>query len=228
MSELGISIVLMIVNWAIPFMLGLLFRKRVGRALVNFKRWLLNDIVTAQIISVRTYTPGETPVEIREFTQQAYDEAKVKISNPQLHDIFDNGMRMAIPIFGILRLNLSEVSEGEGIEDGEEQLETIKMTLQPESPVRLGIREVQSLNEFSQTAEVLFNVTETLIMTRKQIKQDYTLLEISRLGRFAEEKTFEIDDKDLGTHVHATADKVSLSVSPTSQIAKVAKKYLFV
>ena len=228
MSELAVSIILMIANWAVPFVLGLLFRKRVGRAIVNFKRWLFNDIVTVQIISVRTYTSQETSAEIQEFTRQVYDYAKVKIPNPQLHDVFRDGMRIAIPTFGILRLDLSRVSEKEDLEDEEEPLEIIKITLQPESPVRLGIREVQLLNDFSQTAEALFNATETLITTRKQIRQDYTLLEFSRIGRFVEEKTFEMDDKDLGTHVHATANKLSLSISPTSQIAKATKKYLLV
>jgi hypothetical protein len=127
-----------------------------------------------------------------------------------------------------LRLILSRVSEQENLEGEEEPLEIIKITLQPESPVRLGIREVQLLNDFSQTAEVLFSTAETLITTGKRIKQDYTLLELSRLGRFVEQKTFEIDDEDLGTHVHATANKLTLSVSPTSQIAKATKKYLLV
>lgn len=221
------SIILMIVNWTVPFVLGLLFRRRVGRSIVNFKRWLFNDIVTVQIISVRTYIPQETPVEIHEFTQQVYDDIKVRIPHPQLYDIFGDGMRVAIPTYGILSLNLSKVHD-EIQENETEQPDRIKITLQPESPTRLGTREVQSLNDFSQTVEVLFDAAEKLITTRKQIRQNYTLLEFPRSSRFVDQRIFEMDDDDLGTHIHATASKLSLSVSPTSLIAKAVKKYLFV
>jgi len=40
--------------------------------------------------------------------------------------------------------------------------------------------------------------------------------------------TREKDDKELGTHVHATQSKLTITVSPTSQIAKAASKYLLV
>jgi hypothetical protein len=225
------SVGLMIVSWIVPFVLGLLFRKRVGRAIVNLKRWLFNDIVTADIVSIRTFVSQATPIEIHEFTQQVYDEAKVKILNPSLRDIFEDGMRVEIPTFGILLLNLREENKGKDVEEEENEegsFGTIKMTLKPESSVRLGTREIQMLNDFYQTAEALFNAAEKLITTAKQINQDYTILEFSRMGRFVEEKTFEIDDKDVGAHVHATVTTLSLTVSPSSQITKAAKKYLLV
>lgn len=220
--------VLEIVKWIVVFVLGLLFRKRVGRAIIKAKKWLLNDVVGVRIVSIRTYVPEETPVEINEFTRGVYEDIRVRITNPQLHDIFRDGMRIAIPTFGILRLNVNRINDDGAIENQEETLERIKLTLQPESPVRLGIRETQLLNDFSQAAEILFNAAERLIATRKRILQNYSILEFPRVGRFVEEKTFEIKDEDLGTHVQATANKLTLTVSPTSQIAKATKKYLLV
>jgi hypothetical protein len=217
-----------VTKWAIAFGLGLLFRKRVGRAIVRLWKWLSNAVVTAQIVSVRTYIPVETPVQIQDFTREVYDDVKTRILNLQLYDVFGDGMRVAMPTFGMLKLSLSRIGEQENPQDEEETLETIKMTLKPESPVRFGIREVQLLNDFSKTAEVLFNAAERLIVTGKRIGQDYTLLEFSRLGRFVEEKTFEMKDEDLGTHVLATANRLTLTVSPTSEIAKATKKYLLV
>lgn len=212
----------------VAFVIGLLVRKSVGRAFVKAKKWVSNEVTPTQIVSIRTYIPQETPVEIHEFTREVYEDVRVRILNLQLHDIFSDGMRVEIPTFGILRLVLSRISTQGVIEDQEETIERIKLALQPESPVRLGIKEIHLLNEYSQNAEKLFNAAERLIVTHKQIKQDYTILEFPRSGRFVEEKTFERDDKNLGTHIHATPAKLTLTVSPTSQIAKATKKYLLV
>lgn len=228
MFEWAGSIILEIAKWVVAFVLGLLVRKSVGRAFVKAKKWLLNEVVPTQIISIRTYVPQETPVEIREFTREVYEDVRIRILNLQLHDTFRDGMRVEIPHFGILRLILSRIIDQKVEEHQEETLERIKLTLQPESPVRLGIREIHLLNDYSQTVEKLLNSAERLITTRKQINQDYTILEFPRTGRFVEEKTFETDDEDLGTHIHATAKKLTLTVSPTSQITKATKKYLLV
>ena len=221
-------VILKIVEWLIPFVLGLLFRKRVGRGIIRAKKWLLNDVVPTKMVSIRTYTPEETPVEIHNFTMDVYEEVRARIPNPQLHDIFDDGMRIAVPTFGTLELSLSRISEQEDMGNHEETEEKIKVTLQPESPVRLGVREVHLLNDFSQTAEILFNAAAGLIVSRIRIRKDYAILEFPRFGRFVEEKTFEMEDKDLGTRVHATRNKLTLIVSPTSQIAKATSKYLLV
>lgn len=228
MSESAILILWKIVEWAILFGLGLLFRKRVGRFIIKTKKWLLNDVVATRIVSIRTYTPEDTPVEIADFNMGIYEEIRAIIPNPRFHDIFEDGMRIAIPTFGTLKLSLSKISEEENMEHLEETVERIKVTLQPESPVRLGVREVHLLNDYSQTAEILFNATARLIATRNKIRQDYTILEFPRFGRFVEEKTFEIDDKNLGARVHATPNKLTIVVSPTSQIAKATSKYLLV
>lgn len=219
------SIFAKVAEWAIVFVLGLLFRKRVGRFFVKAKKWLFNDFVAIKIVSIQTYTPEDTSVEIREFSKLIYDDVETRITSPQLYDVFNDGMRIAIPEFGILKLILSRI-HNEETEDGREQVERIKVTLEPENPIRLGIREVHLLNDYISVAEVLFSASAGLILTPKRSLQNYTILELPRSGIFVEEKTFEIDDEDLGTHVHATANKLTLTVKPTSNIAKATSKYI--
>lgn len=220
-----ISVILTkIVEWLIPFVLGLLFRKKVGRFFVKKKKWLLNDVVTFKMISVRSYNP----VEIRDLNRDVYEDVKTKIPNAKLHDIFADGMRIAVPNFGILRLYKSKIMGHENVTEEEERVEEIKVTLQPESPVRLGIREMHLMNDFAYTAETLFAAVERLFVTHSITKQNYTILEFPRLGRFVEDGTFEIEDDDLGAHVHATLSKLTIVVEPTSQIAKATGKYLLV
>jgi len=51
------------------------FRKRVGRFLITAKKRLFNDILTLNIVSIRSYEPAE----VSEFTVDVYDNLKVKI-----------------------------------------------------------------------------------------------------------------------------------------------------
>lgn len=217
-------IVTKIAEWFIPFLLGLLLRKRFGRFIIKKKKWLFNDAVNINILSVRLYNPVET----HNFNQDVYEDVKAKITSQKLHDIFPDGMRIEIPTFGILKLSLSKISEEETIENQEEIVESIKVTLQPVSPVRLGIRDIKLLNDYAQSAEILFNAVEKLFVAYSAPQQNYTILESPRFGHFVEEKTLEIDDEELGIQVHATQSKVTIVVSPTSQIVKAANKYLLV
>lgn len=224
MSEWVSSIILEVLKWFIAFGLGLLFRKRVGRFIIKTKKWLLNDVVPTRIVSIRTYTP----VEIRDFNLGVYEDVRARIPNPQLHDIFPDGMRIAIPTFGTLSLRVSRITEQEEMGKQEEIVEKVKVTLKPDGPVRLGVREVHLLNDFAQTAEILFGAVEKLFATTSKIMQNYTILEVPRFGRFVEEKTFDIEDDILGARVHATPSKITIVVSPTSQIAKATSRYLLV
>jgi len=224
MSEWTDLVVVKIVEWLIPFGLGLLVRKRVGRFLIKIKRKLFNDAVTFKIISVRSYNPVET----HDFNLNVYEDVRARITNPRLHDIFPDGIRIEIPTFGILNLSMNRISEQEEEENREEAIESIKLTLQPESPVRLGTRDIRLLNHYAQSAEVLFSAVERLFVTHSAIRQNYTVLEFPRLGRFVEEKAFEIEDEELGTRVHATQNKLTLTVSPTSQMTKATSKYFLV
>ena len=224
MSEWVEFIFTRFLGWIISFGLGLLVRKKVGRFLIKKKKWLFNDAVSINIISVRSYKP----VEIHDFNQDVYEDVKTKIASPKLHDIFPDGMRIEIPIFGILKLALSRISNEEAMEKHEEMVERVKVTLKPESPVRLGIRDINLLSDYAQSAETLFNAIEKLFIAYSAPQQNYTILESPRFGHLVEEKTFEIEDKELGTRVHATPSKLTLTVSPTTRITKAASKYLLV
>lgn len=224
MSEWVNIILWKLLDWGIPFTIGILFRKKVGRAIIKAQKWLLNDTVTINIISVRTYLP----VEVHDFNLEVYENIKTKILNPKLLDIFVDVMRITIPIFGNLSLRLSRETNQEDIDSQVETAERIKVAVKPESPVRLGIRDVHLLNEFAQDAEILFGAVENLFVATSKITQNYTILEISRIGRLVEEKTFEISDDDLGARIHATQNKLTIIVSPSSQIAKAAKKYVLI
>ena len=219
MSEWVDFILKGLLGWSISFGLGLLARKKIGRFLVRTKKKLFNDPVTMRIVSIRLYNP----VEVHDFNQDVFENVRVRITNPKLHDFYPGGMRIEIPVFGILRLGLDRITDQE-----EDRLESIKVTLQLESPIRLGMRDIPLLNDYAQTAEVLFSAVENLFMTHSTLRQNYTILELPRVGRFVEEKAFEMKDDNLGAHVQATPNKLTIVVEPPIQMAKAAKKYVLV
>lgn len=138
-------------------------------------------------------------------------------------------MRVELPVFGNLRILLDKITSNEDIEqENEADVECVKLTLTPESPVRLGMREINELDGFAQYAEVIFSATEKLCLKEAKLIQSYTLLEVPRIDHFREEKTFEFEDQDLGSSVQATPNKVTIVVSASTQISKAARKYIFV
>jgi hypothetical protein len=110
----------------------------------------------------------------------------------------------------------------------EAPVEGVKLTLTPESPIRLGSREIPILNDFAQYAEILFAAVEKFCIKEGKIVQNYTVLEIPRVGHFREEKSFEYKDEQLGTSVQASPTKITLVVNATTQISRATQKYLLV
>ena len=223
MSELLNTVFLKLLDWGIPFILGLLFRKKVAHALIRLKKWLFNDIVTVKIVSVRCYYPGE----IFGFNHQFLEDIKRRIPNMKFLDMFDREVRFTVPIFGNLRLSLNVIPcEEDAVNTQYRDVEEVKMALEPENQVRLGVREIHRLNDFKDWTEVLFNASERFALERSvRIKRNYTILEMSRIGRF-EEKRFELVDDDLGSRIEAVPDKLTIVTEPSSQIPKAAEKYL--
>lgn len=199
---------------------GLLMRKKVGRLLIRGKKWLFNDFVTIDLLSIRTYEPLET----NEFNMNIYNTIKAKIPETRLDHIFHNGMRISIPVFGTMKVILSENVNL----DEEDMIESIKVSLDPENPIRIGVRETNLLYEFSNNAEILFHAVERLFIEEPNILSNYMIAEISRIGGFIEEKTFEIDDKELAAHIHATPSKITVVAEPPTYMARTLKKYLLV
>jgi hypothetical protein len=208
----------------IGFVLGLLFRKRNARWLITTKKRLFNDIIALSILSVRLYYP----TKIREFSRKDYEDIGKKLPNSELLDVFPNVIRVGVPTFGILKISIDKIPIEEATElDEERMVESIKLTLNPESSVRLGTREVHLLDDYGQYVEMLFGAIEKSLETVK-IKQNYTLIEIPRTGHFKEEKTFEYQNEALGASIQATPSKITIVVDSSVQIAKSVQKYLLV
>ena len=69
---------------------------------------------------------------------------------------------------------------------------------------------------------------ERLFKEKPTILGNYIIAEISRIGWFVEEKTFEIDDRELSARIHATPDKITIIAEPPTYIAKAIRKYFLV
>jgi hypothetical protein len=213
-----------IVSSVIGFILGLLFRKRNARWLVTAKKRLFNDFVALTLLSVRLYEP----TTINEFSRMDYEDIGKKLPNSELIDVFPNVIRVKVSTFGVLRIAIDKTPSEEATDHNEEKMiENIKLTLSPESPVRLGTREIHLLDDYGQYVEMLFGAIEKSL-EKVKIKQNYTLIEIPRTGHFKEEKTFEYQDEVLGASIHATPSKITIVVDSSIQITKSVHKYLLV
>jgi len=230
MADLIRLIVEKLLEWGIPFTLGLLFRKKVARFLIITKMYLFNDVITINLFSTRYYTP----CGVSEITHKVYREISTKIPSVKLLNLFSNGIRISVPVFGNIRVFIEKTytKEMEPIEEAElnekETIEAIRVTISPETPIRLGVREIPRLNEFAQYVEIIFGILEKHCLEKSEILQSYTVIESSRIKRFVEEKRYKFEDDELGTYVHVTPNKVTLTVKASTQIGKAAQKYLLI
>jgi len=226
MVDLIYLIIQKLLDWGIPFGLGLLFRKKVGRFLILVKKRLFNDIITISLVSVRHYAP----CEISEFDYRIYEDIKTKLPSPKLLNMFPNGIRISLPVFGNIRVFTEKIlSEEESNEQAEEtDVESIKVTITPESPIRLGVREIDKLNDFGQYIEVIFGAIEKYYLEEGKILQSYTIVEAPRIEYFREEKTFQFEDSELDATVRATPSSVTIIVKPSTKIWQAAKRYILI
>lgn len=218
-SNLLQTILLELLKMVGSFILGLLVRRQVGRFLIKKKKWLFNDPVTIDLVSVRTYTP----VEAKEFDMSLFHNIQGRIPNVKLDLISRSSMRISMPPFGTLRAILTSESDLE-----EEAVEEIKVSLDIEDPIRLGVREVDLVHEFSHDVEIVFQIVEKVFVQESTLLRNYTIAEISRTGGLVEEKTFEVEDRELSARVHATPSKITIVAEPPTYVAKAVKKYLLV
>lgn len=212
-----------LIEWILPFSLGLLLRKKVARFIVISKKRLFNDIITMNLFSVRLYELGE----VTEFTHNIYEDIRPKIPNIKLLDLFSNGMRVSIPIFGNIRIFMEQNFTDEDIGYAEKgTVESIKITITPEGPLRLGLRELSELDDLAQFIEIIFSAIEKYCVKKSKIIQSYTVIESPRIKQFLEEKTFEFEDSTLGVAIHATPSKITLVITSSVMIRKSVQKYL--
>lgn len=214
-----------IAEWGIPFVIGLLFRKRVARWLITAKMRLLNDTISIGVVSVRSYQP----TEIASCNFQIYDNIKAKIANTKLINLFSNGLRISLGDFGNIKILIEKVANDEDNEEGQTpEITRIKAVLTPESPLRFGVRDIGQLSEFSNNIEVIFGEIERFCLAECRIipEASYTIIELPRVGHFLEEKNFRAENQSLGSSIYATDDKITITVKTLSQIGKATKKYV--
>lgn len=207
-----------IIEWGIPFGLGLLFRKRVGRFFIKLKKYLFNDVFTISVLIARFYDP----TEVNEVNHDLYDAIKAKSPSVKLLNVFPDGIRVSVPVFGNLRVLIEKVDAD--IENTEEtSVECVKTVVTPESPIRLGMREIVKLNDLANYGEVIFSETEKFCLVKSKVTQSYILLDTTRIDHFKEEKAFKIEDEELGASITATPSQLTIVVSPISNVSRAVK-----
>lgn len=213
-----------IIEWGIPFSLGFLFRKRIGRLFVKTKMKILNETISIDVLSVRSYKT----TKLKKCEHQIYENIKTLIPNTKLLKISPQAMRISVPTFGNLRITLEGVEDIDLENNETAKIVKIKSVIVPESPIRLGVRNVDQLGTFANYLEILFGQIEQNCLAEKRIISDstYTIVEIPRKGGFREEKSFRITDESLSATVLATENKIEITLTNLSQIGKATKKYL--
>lgn len=201
------------------FIFGLLMRKSVGRFFIKAIKRLSNDFINITFISTRIYDF----IEHKSFDMGLFHEIQKRIPALQIESFSQNNMQIKMPHFGIMNIIFAPSFDGEEEVTGE-----IKVSLVMGNKLRLGVREMDLVHDYYHNTEQVFQVVEGVFLERPKMKRNYILAEISRVGGFLEEKTFEIDDEDLSAHIHATSSKITIAAEPPIYIAKAVKKYLLV
>lgn len=214
-----------LITASIGFILGLLFRKRVGHALIEAKKYLANDILTTDFLAVRSYPPIDLP----SLDSTVFERANVRFRNLKSVEVFDDEMIVSAPIFGRLRLR---VDKQPSIDDRvaaspNPQIEKVKLTLRNESPLRLGVRESKRLDDLVNIANTLFDSVELLTQTKgARPTEDYVVMEVNRISHFLPEKTFDLEDAELSARVRGTPTKITIT-TPSMKLVEATKKYRF-
>jgi hypothetical protein len=230
-SEVANYILNHAVDWIVPFIIGLLLRKRVGRWFVKARKYLANEPIPISFLYIRSYHP----TKLKPCGHDVYDNLSVKIPGIKLLNMFQTGLRISIPSFGNFKISVEpKVDNTEQSEDSEvEEVELapivgVKAALTAESPIVIGVRNTGKLNELSTYCEVILSEIERGCLENARIDptETYTIIDLPRTGHFLEQKTLDIDDEDLGVHVSANEQKISLTIKASTQIASATKKYL--
>ena len=216
LQKIGFELLIIIIS----FFFGLLMRRKVGRFLIRTKKRLLNDPVSIDIVSVRTYTP----VRMNTFDMETFHNLQKRIPNIKLDFVSDKAMRIGMPPFGTLKIILT----AEPNVEQEEEIEEIKVSLSIENPIRLGIRQIDLIHEYYHSIEIVFQVIEDIFVEKPTTINNYAIAGISRVGGLLEEKSFEIKDDELSARIQASPEKITIMAKPPNYIARAVKKYLLV
>jgi len=220
MVDSGHPIQWVIIEVIASFILGLLMKKKVARFFIRTWTLFSNSITKINLTSIRTYNSTE---KIR-FDMGIFHDMQKRLPNLKCDSLSDSAIEIGMPPFGTMIILLSS----EPNLDDEDTSEEIKISLVIKDPIRLGIREMDIVHQYQNHVELLFQVIERNFSEKPKIKNNYIIAELPRVGGFIEDKIFEIDDKELSTHIHATMSNITISAEPPTYIAKAVAKYLFV
>lgn len=220
MNSLLISALSYVIEGVITFFLGVLLRKQTAHALIKARKWLSNEVVTINFLAVRTY-PADRLKPLNSFV---YDDAKARIPSLKLNDVFDDELIVTLPTFGKVRVKIENIPEENETEIGE----NVNISVVPESPLRLGIKEWKKLYGFENDVESLLDSVEKFVFPNQaHLQQSYAVCSFPRVSRFVEERNFDIEDVELGATIQGRNNKLAITASPASRIAEATQKYKY-
>ncbi len=208
-------------DWGVPFVLGVLFRKKVARFLITVKKLLFNDPTKISLLAVREYPPTTA----KEVNPELFDAIRLKIGGMRLIDHNSQSMIISEPDFSTnLIFTIGSVDE-EDIEQGKID----RLALRLENPLEVGARNIgKKVARFERIAEVIFENVEKLLFSQPAVmRKTYAVCDISRIAKFSEEQSFDLDDKNLNARVVGTRDQITITVSPIDKLSELAEKYRF-
>jgi hypothetical protein len=205
-----------IVDWGVPFAIGVLFRKKVANFFIKLKKLAFNDYLEVNLLAVREYQP----TSIKEVSLEVFDAIRPKIADMRLISHNARSMIVAVPEFSS-NLILAIDSQFEDEDQNESQDDRIiKMSLRTENPLGIGARDIaKRVSQFERDVEIIFETIEKMaFIEHKPLKNSYAVCDLSRIGRFKEEKNFDIEDKRLHARVIAAGDQLTITTSPIDKV----------
>jgi hypothetical protein len=213
-----------IVPSVLSFFLGLIFKKSVARGAIRAKKWLVNDVMTVGLTATRVYPD----TDVRPLTTSVYDRARNDIPSLKLNDVFAEEMIVTVPTFNKVTLTVERITPATKEDDRASLGPEVRVVVKPETPIRLGAREFDKLNDFSSYSNALFSAVEIVSLVGSPApKSAYATCNLKRTARFIEQNTLDIEDEELGCRVSGTQTQLQIVVSPISQMTKAALKYRF-
>jgi len=210
--ELGLIIV--------AFLFGLLMTKNFARLLTKYWKKLRNDPVSINLVFVRIYEPNR----INELNAETFHSLQQRIPNVKLDFVSRTAMRIGMLPFGTVK-----IIHDEGVNNEQnEEIENVKISISIENPIRIGIRQIDDIHQYSNNVEIIFQILENNFLEKPVIIKNYAVAEIDRSGRFLEEKTFDIKNDELAARIQGTPNKITIMAEPPNYIAKAVKRYMLI
>jgi hypothetical protein len=218
-----VGIAMNLVSAAIGAITMFFFRKKYGRKIIRFVKWIRNDILTIDLLAVRNYPY----VDVKDIDVTTFDYIKSRISEEIKYVSHNpNGMIIRLPLFGNLIVSIQKFPIP--IEDEEiETYEALKLSVRSELPIRVGSRELNKLEDFEKHSNVIFDIIENkLFVKEEQLKDNFAVCDVSRTKYLVENSNLEFKDIELSAVITTTDSKVSIK-TPIDKITEATERYYF-